>query len=750
MFNLLLKSLFFIIILISTSFAEMINSIEISGNKRLSKPSILLFGKIENKKDYSNENLNLILKNLYETNFFKQVNLNIENSILKIKVLENPIIEDIEINGLDNKEFEKELLSVLTLSNRKPYVESMHLNDINYIKNFSKASGFYFAKIKTSQINNDIQNTVQLIYDIDLGDKAKIDKIVFLGDKKIKDKKLKNIIASEENKIWKFISNKVYLNAERIELDKRLLANYYKNNGYYLVKIENSFVEFQDKNSFKLVFKIEAGEKFTFNKTDLILPVDYEEKHFKEINEYLSKLEGKNYSINRINKILDEIDKIAIFRKYEFIDADLFETVIDNNKLDVSIKIKESEKYYVEKINVYGNQFTLEEVIRNTFVVDEGDPYNELLFNKTINKLKSKGYFKTVNSNIVNGSADNLKILEITVEEKPTGEISAGAGVGTSGATLGFGVKENNFLGKGISLDTALELSSTTVKGQFVYSKPNFNYTDNTLFTSISSTTTDGLTDFGYKTSKVSTSIGTKFEQYENLYFGPPTIATSFENLKTTTTASDSLQKQKGKYTDVYFNYSLDYDLRNQSYQTSDGFRNLFIQEIPLYSESKEITNKIQSNLYKKPFQSSDMIFRSQFYASTVHSLGDKDVRISKRLYIPQGKLRGFESGRVGPVDNKGHVGGNYITTMNLSSTLPQVFPSFQNVDISVFFDAANIWGIDYNKSLDDSNGIRSATGLALDILSPIGPLNFSFSRPLTKVSTDKTESFRFNLGTTF
>ena len=749
MFNLLLKSLFFIIILISTSFAEMINSIEISGNKRLSKPSILLFGKIENKKDYSNENLNLILKNLYETNFFKQVNLNIENSILKIKVLENPIIEDIEINGLDNKEFEKELLSVLTLSNRKPYVESMHLNDINYIKNFSKASGFYFAKIKTSQINNDIQNTVQLIYDIDLGDKAKIDKIVFLGDKKIKDKKLKNIIASEENKIWKFISNKVYLNAERIELDKRLLANYYKNNGYYLVKIENSFVEFQDKNSFKLVFKIEAGEKFTFNKTDLILPVDYEEKHFKEINEYLSKLEGKNYSINRINKILDEIDKIAIFRKYEFIDADLFETVIDNNKLDVSIKIKESEKYYVEKINVYGNQFTLEEVIRNTFVVDEGDPYNELLFNKTINKLKSKGYFKTVNSNIVNGSADNLKILEITVEEKPTGEISAGAGVGTSGATLGFGVKENNFLGKGISLDTALELSATTVKGQFIYSKPNFNYTDNTLFTSISSTTTDGLTDFGYKTSKVSTSIGTKFEQYENLYFGP-TIATSFENLKTTTTASDSLQKQKGKYTDVYFNYSLDYDLRNQSYQTSDGFRNLFIQEIPLYSESKEITNKIQSNLYKKPFQSSDMIFRSQFYASTVHSLGDKDVRISKRLYIPQGKLRGFESGRVGPVDNKGHVGGNYITTMNLSSTLPQVFPSFQNVDISVFFDAANIWGIDYNKSLDDSNGIRSATGLALDILSPIGPLNFSFSRPLTKVSTDKTESFRFNLGTTF
>ena len=207
--------------------------------------------------------MNLILKNLYETNFFKQVNLNIENSILKIKVLENPIIEDIEINGLDNKEFEKELLSVLTLSNRKPYVESMHLNDINYIKNFSKASGFYFAKIKTSQINNDIQNTVQLIYDIDLGDKAKISKIVFLGDKKIKDKKdLEKIIRLKKINFGNLFQIK-YISSQPFELDKRLLVNYYKNNGYYFVKIENSFVEFQDKNSFKLVFKIEL-KKFLY------------------------------------------------------------------------------------------------------------------------------------------------------------------------------------------------------------------------------------------------------------------------------------------------------------------------------------------------------------------------------------------------------------------------------------------------------------------------------------------------------
>jgi outer membrane protein insertion porin family len=749
MLKFILKINFLLLIFLGSSFAEIVNSIDITGNKRLSKDSIILFGKIELKKDYTNQELNIILKNLYDTNFFKQINLNVENNILKISILENPIVEDVTLNGIKNKTFKEALVNLLTLTNRKSYIESEHLKDTNRIKNFVKASGYYFAEVKVSQINNNEQNSVQLIYDIDLGDRAKIKDIVFIGDKKIKDKKLKNIIASEENKFWKFISNKIYLDAERINLDKRLLSNYYKNNGYYSVEIENSFVEFQDKNSFKLVFKIKAGEKYKFNNVNLILPDDFEEKYFIKINEYLSKLKDKDYSLNRINKILDEIDNIALFRKYEFINADLNETVLNDYKLDISINIRESEKFYVEKINVLGNQFTLEEVIRNNFLVDEGDPYNELIFNKTINTLKSTGFFKTVDSNVKTGSTDNLKILDITVEEKPTGEISLGAGVGTSGATMSFGVKENNFLGKGIALDTNLSISESTVKGQFIYSKPNFNYSDNTLFTSVSSTNTDHMTVYGYKTSQIGASVGTRFQQYENLYFSP-SLAANFETLKTTDSASVALKKQKGDYNDLNFNYSLDYDLRNQRYQTSDGFRNVFYQELPVISESYEITNQFQTSFYKKIIPSSDMIGRASLYTKAVNTLSNKDVRISKRLYIPQSKLRGFESGKVGPRDGTGFVGGNYITTLNLSSTLPQILPSFQNLDVSFFIDAANIWGVDYDSSLNESNKIRSSTGVAMDILTPIGPLNFSLSQPITKSSSDVTETFRFNLGTTF
>jgi outer membrane protein insertion porin family len=747
MFLKIFKIIFFIILSSRCVLAENILNIEVEGNKRLSKETIIVLGDITLNKDYSDQDLNTILKNLYTSDFFNNVELKVINNLLKIIVVENSIIEDIEINGVKNKPFHEFLRDSLKLKVRNSFTKITHQNDINLIKNVIKQSGYYFAEVKTSLITNEIQNSVRLIYDINLGKKAKIDNISFIGDKKIKDGKLINVIVSEEARFWKFLSNKIYLDRSRIDLDQRLLKNYYKNKGYYNVKINNSYVELKDNGLFKLIFNIESGKRYIFNNIKLEIPSDFNPKHFIDINDLLKKLENENYSLNKINKIIKEIDKIALTKNYEFISAELDEEVVDGNKLNIKISFKETKKYYVEKINIFGNQFTLEEVIRNSFIVDEGDPYNELIFNKSINNIKSKGIFKNVIAEINDGSNSNYKIIDITVEEKPTGEISLGAGIGTSGGTVAFGVKENNFLGKGISLDTNISISENTIKGKFVYAKPNFNYTDNTLFTSLSSTSTDSLIESGFKTSKVAFSLGTRFEQYENIYFNPE-IASEFETLKTTSTASSALKKQSGDYFDLYFNYSLDNDLRNQRYQTSDGYRNFFSQELPIVSKNSEIVNSFQSSIYHEIIP--DMIGRLTFYGSAVNSLSDKDVRISKRLYLPQSKLRGFESGKVGPIDNNDYVGGNYLSAINLSSTIPGILPSLQNLDVSMFFDAANIWGVDYDGSINDSNKIRSSTGLAMDFTTPIGPLNFSLSAPLTKASTDKTETFRFNLGTTF
>ena len=749
MYKFFIKVVIIIFLINSISLAEIVNKVEINGNQRISKATIITLGAIKKNINYDNDELNKILKNLYDTNFFNDIELKLSDGTLLINLSENPIIENIEISGIKKKELTKILLEKIVLKNRMSFTENQLLQDTNLIKNILKTSGYYFAKVDTSFSKDNELNSIRLKINIDLGEKAKIKKISFIGDKRVKDKKLLEVIASEEHKFWKFISNKVYLNQSTIELDKRLLENYYRNLGYYKVKILNSFSEFSDQGYFKLLFNIESGNQYFFNNFNLNLPEDYNKSDFKKIEKIFNKLKNENYSLDNLNLILKEIDKIASERLYDFIDAKVEEEIIENNKINFTFNIIDSDKFYVEKINILGNFQTIEEVIRNRLIVDEGDPLNNLLYAKSIDNIKSLRIFKSVKSEIKEGSNSNLKVVDIIVEEQPTGEVSLLAGVGTTGTTVGGGIVEKNFLGKGINLETNLEISEETIKGKFVYSKPNFAYTDNTLFTSVKATNSDFLTDRGYKVKETGFSLGTTYEQYENLFYSPE-ISLAIEDLETNSTASSQRKKQEGSYEDFYFNYGLVYDLRDSSYRPTSGNRTSFYQQLPIVSGNNELSNTFIYTQYKSLNPSSDMIGKASLYLKTVNSLDDSDVRISKRTGVPYSRLRGFEKGKIGPVDNSDYIGGNYVTAINLSTNLPGILNTVENIDFLYFIDIANVWGVDYNSELDDSSLIRSSTGIGLDWTTPIGPLSFSLTQPITKKSSDKTETFRFNLGTTF
>ena len=219
--------------------------------------------------------------------------------------------------------------------------------------------------------------------------------------------------------------------------------------------------------------------------------------------------------------------------------------------------------------------------------------------------------------------------------------------------------------------------------------------------------------------------------------------------MTTDSTASTNLQKEKGNFFDMGLKYSLDYDLRNQKFQPTAGYRSTFSQTLPLVNERNTLINSYNYRYYKQIFK--DTVTKFSFYTSATNSLTGDNVKISERRFLSSSRLRGFESGKVGPKDGKDYVGGNYNYSMTLANSLtPYFLPNMQNLDFGVFFDIGNNWGIDYDSSLDQSNKIRSATGLSVDWFTPIGPLNFSISQTLSKAQTDKTEFFRFNLGTTF
>ncbi len=747
MTNFLLKIVIMFFFCLSPLSAEVVKKFEILGNKRISDETIIVFSDIDLNEKITKSKLDKAIKNLYKTNFFRNITLNFENEILSFEVEENPIIENLQIDGIKKQSLVEFIKGKMQLAEMKSFDQELLSSDLDLINNILKTNGFYFAKISSSKSINEELNTIDLNIDIELGEKAKIKKIIFLGEKIFKDKRLKEVIASDEHKFWKFISRNVYINQELINLDKRLLTTYFKNNGYYNVRVENSFVEFDKNSNFNLIFNITPGKKYFFNNFSLKLPSNYDPDLFKSITKKFSKFKGKTYSLFKIEDILRDIDKIALTKQYEFINATLEENV-DGDRIDFEINISESEKFYVEKININGNFNTLEEVIRNNLIIDEGDPFNEILFNKSINNLQSLGIFKKVQSNIQKGSKDSFKTIDLNVEERPTGEISLTAGFGTAGETIGGGIRENNFLGKGINLNSNLEITADSIKGKFVYAKPNFNYSDNTLFTSVKSSTSDFLTDSGYKTSELGFSLGTRFEQFQNIYLSPE-LDFLVEDLETSGKASKTIKKQEGSYTDLYLNYSINQDLRDKKFRTEDGYVTTFSQELPIFSDNSEISNAFDITKYTKLSTRSNMVGKISFFGKTITGLSD-DVRISKRLYIPSYKLRGFEKGKVGPVDNDDFVGGNHLTSVNMSATLPNILEGLDNLDVGLFFDAANIWGVDYDSSLDDKSTIRSSTGVALNLMTPIGPLSFSFANALTKASSDKTETFRFNLGTQF
>ncbi len=739
-----LKIIFFVFLLIFPANSESIKDIKIIGNERISTATILLFSKIDKDSDITDSDLNSIIKNLYSTDFFKDVKVTFDSQILKIVVNENPIVQSVIFKGIKKKNIISILEENIQLKEKNPFIRNVVKRDATKIVNILRSNGFYFSKVDSKIIEND-NNTVDLIYEIDLKKRAHIKNIKFIGDKKIKDGKLRGIIVSEESKFWKFISNKKFLDVNRISLDEKLLENYYKNNGYYNVKIESSSAQVVNDQNFELIFNINAGNKFYFDNLNLNYPNDFSEQDFLDIISTLNKTRGEVYSLKKINSILKEIDKILLVSDYAFFNA-TYEEVLNNDKINLTINLKETEKFYIERINLFGNYITNEKVIRNQLYADEGDPYNEILVNNSINEIKSLGIFSSVNKKISEGSSDKFKVIDITVEESPTGEVMAGAGTGTSGSSVFVGLKEKNYLGQGTKLDVNATLSQTGIQGLFSINLKNYKNSDKDLNTSFENSSYDQLSKFGYKTTKTGFTIGTSYEQFKDIFFSP-SISNYYETMKTSSSATNTRKKQEGDYIDSQLNYSFILNKLNQNYQPSDGYKTSFSQSIPIYSDDLVITNSFAYSTYHSFFE--NQVLGINFLIKSADSLSGDDIRVSKRLTIPSRRLRGFENGKVGPVDAGDYIGGNYASVLNFSTNLPNLLSQVQNLDFSVFVDAANLWGVDYDSSLDNSK-IRSSTGIAIDWFTPVGPLNFSFAQPISKSSSDVTEFFRFDIGTTF
>ena len=729
----------------STSLAEVVNKIDINGNERISKNTILMFSDVSVGDDIEINDTNKILLNLYETRFFKNVEVSFVKNNLKINVLEFPIVQNVLIEGIKSNKIVEKISDNIFFKERSSFNDIYLTDDKDKVKSILKDFGYYFSDIQIL-IENLADNKVNVTYQIDLGEKSKIKKITFLGNKIFKDKKLKNVILSEEYKFWKIISGKKYLNETLINYDINLLKNFYLNKGFYNVKINSSFSKILEDNQFELIYNIDSGQKIYFNDFQLNLPIDFDPDNYQQINKLFNDLKGEYYSLYNVEKILNKIENITIEEQYESVDVKIDEEIV-SDKINISFNISESAKIYVKKINIFGNNVTDETVIRNQVVIDEGDPFNSILYTKSINNIRSLNFFREVKGEVIDNENEDTKTINISIEEKPTGEIFAGAGTGTAGTTVSFGVRENNYLGKGILLDTNANISAESIRGKFSVQNSNYKNSDKSVNLSLEASELDRLAGQGYKSQKTGFTTGTQFEYYNDLFLGI-SIENFAEKVTVNNSASTKQKKNAGNYFDSFLGFNFNYDKRNQKFATTSGFFSNYSIDLPLYSETGTLKNtynfKFFSELYENNVSTASVLIQS------AASITGDDVKLSERLFIPESRLRGFERGKLGPKDGSDFIGGNYLTAINFTSTIPKLLENAQNMDFVAFVDAANIWGVDYDSTIDEKNDIRSSIGIGLNWTTPIGPLSFSYAEPLTKNSSDIIEKFRFNLGTTF
>ena len=723
--------------------AEIVNSIKIIGNNKISIETIKIYGDIQLDKNYSEIDLNRILNNLYETDFFEDVKVSVNNNILEINVKEYPIVNQLLIIGEKSNNYKKQIEKIINTKQKRPFIRSNIAKDVDIIRSLYSSAGYNDSKIeiKTKDIANDL---VEVLIEIDRGEKTKITTIEFIGNNNISSRRLRDVVASEEDKFWKILTKNTNFNKNILDLDTRLLSNYYKSSGFYDVKISSKLAEIKN-NEAKITFSIDEGTRYSIRKISTNVDNVFDKQLFFPLNNIYSKYVGEYYSPFKIKKILQELDNLIDENNLQFVEHNVQEQ-IDGNNINIIINVFEGQKNLVERINVIGNNITNEDVIRGELIVDEGDPFSKLDLEKSLANIKSRGIFKNVKYEILEGSEENLKIINFEVDEQPTGEITAGAGIGSDGGTFAIGIKEKNWLGSGKSISFDIEVDSESLSGMINYNDPNYDFLGNSVNYFLASETND-KPDQGYENSLVSAGIGTTFEQYRNVDVSLGLTA-SHDDLRTDGSASAALQKQKGTYNEFSGNYSFTFDTRDRTFMPTSGSVISIGQSLPIYADKSFISNSLIASNYKSINE--NVISVGKFFLTTINGLGSDDVRLSKRKGISTKRLRGFEKGKIGPVDGTDHIGGNYAAAINFEANLPNALPEDTNADVSMFLDFGNVWGVDYDSSIDDSNKIRSSTGVIANWMSPIGPMNFVFSQNLSKASTDKTQSFSFNLGTTF
>jgi len=747
-----------------------VQRIVIQGNVRIEQETILSYLPIQPGDVIGRPQLDLGVKTLSKTELFADVVINLDaNGSLIVRVVENPIINQVVFEGNDNLKDDK-LRDEVTVRPRGIFTRGKVQSDVQRIVELYRRSGRIGVTV-TPEIVELPQKRVDLIFEINEGPKSGVQRINFLGNKQYSEDDLRGVITTKESRLYRFLSSNDNYDPDRLDYDQEQLRKYYRNHGFYDFRVINAIAELApEKNGFALTYTLDEGAKYKFGK--LKVDTDLKRLNGAVLAQLLPLRSGQLYEDEKIQQATDALTFAAGSAGFAFVDViPHYASNPKTHTVDVTFQIKEGPRVYVDRIDIVGNTQTLDPVIRREILVAEGDAYNRVLVDRSKNQIKSLGFFKDVDIKQTPGSAPDRTALQVKVTEQPTGELSFSAGYSSvDRLVLDLGVSQRNFRGRGEDVRAEISVGSLKQQIQLSFTEPRWLGRNLTGGVDLYAYRYDFTIYSGYDTTSVGAAwrVGFPLSQYMSLS-GTYTIHADDVIVDQSLcganpSVSPILCDERGSSFTSLVSYALRWDHRNDPINPTRGYSADIYQGFAgLGGDVKYVKSTINAAWYHG--FSPAWILTISGNAGYINGWGGDTVRINDRFYEGGDSFRGFQVAGVGPRDTNPifnqALGAKTYAIGTIEQTFPDFLPEQYGIHTALFTDFGIVGLLDPadkiyagttqpSPTVKDDLGFRASAGISVFWKSPVGPIKIDLSQVLRREPYDITETFKFSTSTRF
>ena len=738
-----------------------IDRIAVIGNERVEAATVASYLVVRPGDPFDPKRIDASLKALFATGLFADVIIERQDGTLLIRVVENPIINRVVFEG--NRRLDREdLLEEVQLRPRMVYTRAKVRSDVDRIIELYRRSGRFAATVEPMIIQRE-QNRVDVIFEIAEGPKSRVSRINFIGNKRFSDGDLRDEMATKESRWWKLLGSNDTYDPDRLAFDRELIRQYYLQNGYADFRIISAVAELTpDQEDFFITFVLDEGEIYDFG--EIKVESDIKDLSSALMGLFLRMREGDTYNAKKIEDSIESMTNAAGLLGFAFLDVrPQIDRERDERILNVTFRILETSRTYIERIDINGNVRTLDRVIRREFRLAEGDAFNSALVNRSEVRLNALGFFGEVEIEQSQGNEDDRVILEVTVEEQSTGELSIGAGFSSLESFLiDFSISERNLLGKGQTLRLGATLSSRRKQIDLGFTEPYFmgrnlaagidlfrREFDSRNESSFDTTSTGGQLRLGLPVSEYIRATLRYTLRVDEIKVGGLVV-------------SPFVLAAAGTNTTSSIGYSVAYDTVDNFLRPSNGTRLVLSQDLAgLGGNIRYVRSNMQYDFYRRIF--GGFIFHLGSQIGYIHGLG-QDVRINDRFFLGGPTIRGFATAGIGPRDIQtgDFLGGNLMYVTSVGFRLPLGAAAQEmGIQIVTFLDVGSLTKPDLSKfdifgfptdnsTVSDTGAPRISAGVGIIWDSPFGPFRIDLAKAIKKERFDRTEFLQFNIGTQF